>query len=160
MIATIKEVLPSQLSDCVRVIRESFEPVAKRFYLTELNCPTHTSFITVERLIFEAQNGVLMYALYDNDELSGFVALDKREGFAAVRHLCVLPCKQRQGYGSRLLELVSDKALELGYKKLSAAIIDADKLLKGFYQKAGYRETEKREFPQLPFTVCYMEKEL
>lgn len=157
---SIKEVLPSQLSDCAEVIRESFAPVAKRFYLTELNCPTHTSFITTQRLIFESQNGVLMYALYADDKLSGFVGLDKREGYAVVEHLCVLPMLQRQGLGTRLLDFVTIKAGEMGYKKLSAGIIDADSELKCFYKKAGYCETEKKELSHLPFTVCYLEKDI
>lgn len=156
----IDAVVPPQLTDCAGVIRESFAPVAERFFLTPENCPTHTSFITPQRLIFESQNGVLMYALYVDEKLSGFVGLDKREGYAVVEHLCVLPQLQRQGLGTMLLDFITVKAEQMGYKKLSAGLIDADTALKSFYERAGYRQAEKRDFPHLPFTVCYMEKDI
>lgn len=156
---TIREVQPSELGCCLQVIHKGFAPVAERFHLTEQSCPTHTSFIKLERLIFEAQNGVEMYGIYDGGEVIGFVGLDKREHEAVIEHLCVLPEKQRGGLGSKLMMFVCERAAQIGYHRISLGIIAADEGLKGFYERLGFIEESRRDFPHLPFTVCYMARE-
>lgn len=154
-----RQVIPSGLSECLEVIHKSFAPVAEEFHLTETNCPTHTSFIKLERLIFEASNGIDMYSLYDGEQMIGFVGLDKRESEIVIEHLCVLPERQGQGLGTRLMEFALQKSAEMGYRKVSLGIIDADDKLKRFYERLGFTEDCKRDFPHLPFTVCYMIRE-
>lgn len=155
----VREVKPSELSHCLEVIHKSFAPVAEEFHLTEINCPTHTSFIKLERLIFEAQNGVDMYGIYDGGSMIGFVGLDKREREIVIEHLCVLPEKQQCGFGTRLMEFAIERSAQMGYLRLSLGIIDADGKLKRFYERLGFREDGKRDYPHLPFTVCYMVRE-
>lgn len=159
METVIREVKPSGLGQCLEVIHKSFAPVAQRFHLTESNCPTHTSFIKLERLIFEANNGVDMYCLCDGEELIGFVGLDRRESEIVIEHLCVLPERQKQGLGTKLMEFALGKASQLGYSRVSLGIIDADEQLRRFYERAGFSVECTREFPHLPFTVCYMARE-
>lgn len=154
-----RQVMPAGLSECLEVIHKSFAPVAEKFHLTEINCPTHTSFIKLERLIFESGNGVDMYGIYDGGQMIGFVGLDRRESEAVIEHLCVLPERQGQGHGTRLMEFALERSAELGYRRVSLGIIDADEKLRRFYERLGFIEECKRDFPHLPFTVCYMIRE-
>lgn len=159
MYGKIREIKASELNDCLYVIHRSFAPVAGQFHLTELNCPTHTAFIKLERLIFESQNGVDMYAICEGEEMIGFVGLDKRENEIDIKHLCVLPERQNLSYGTRLMNFALEKASQLGYSRVTAGIIDANERLKQFYLRLGFKEECKRDLPHLPFTVCYLTKE-
>ena len=159
MFDIVRRVEASQLGECLEVIRRSFAPVAGQFHLTELNCPTYTAFITLERLIFESQNGVDMFGCYEDGALIGFIGLDKRENEVQIKHLCVLPEKQNLSDGTRLMTFAAEEAGKMGYRRICAGIIDANERLKDFYKKLGYTEIDKRSFPHLPFTVCYLVKE-
>ncbi len=159
MADVIRRIEQSQLGECLEVIHRSFAPVAGQFHLTPLNCPTYTAFITLERLIFESGNGVEFYGIYDGTELVGVVGLDRRENEVQIKHLCVLPEKQNMNFGTRLMEYAAREAAKMGYRRISAGIIDENERLKKFYMRRGYTEIEKRSFTHLPFVVCYMVKE-
>ena len=45
-------------------------------------------------------------------------------------------------------------------KKVSIAVIDKSIKLKQWYINYGFRETGKKEIKHLPFTVCFLEKEI
>ncbi|MBQ1234535.1 MAG: hypothetical protein IIX77_02795, partial [Oscillospiraceae bacterium] len=53
-------VTPGDFDAAVKVIRQSFATVAEAFGLTKENCPTHTSFITEDRLQRDWENNDLM----------------------------------------------------------------------------------------------------
>lgn len=156
---TVREVKPSGLSECLEIIHRSFAPVAERFHHTEINCPTHAAFIPLERLIFESQNGVDMLCICEGEKAIGFVGLDKRESELMIDHLCILPEKQGSGYGQKLMEHAFEWASQMGYTRISLNINDADKKLKDFFIKMGFKEDCKREISHLPFTLCFMIRE-
>ncbi len=43
---TIRKMANEELSQCVDVIRKSYETEAVAFGITEMNCPQHAAFIT------------------------------------------------------------------------------------------------------------------
>jgi hypothetical protein len=45
-----------------------------------------------------------------------------------------------------------------GGRKLSIGVVDENAVLKRWYAAQGFRETGRKRFPHLPFTVSFMEK--
>ena len=151
------------IPSCHAVITESFATVAKDLGLTIENCPSHPSFISLERIRASMENGVEYFGLFDNGRLIGNAALEKsgnEEGVMYLERLAVLPSFRHGGRGRRLLEYCADYAAGKGMIKVAIGIIDRHELLKNWYLRQGFMEIMKREFPHLPFTVCLMERKL
>ena len=55
-----------QLNICLDIIHRSFITVADEFGLTKDNCPNHTAFMTIDKLIRQYENGadMFLYQLY------------------------------------------------------------------------------------------------
>jgi diamine N-acetyltransferase len=58
------------------------------------------------------------------------------------------------------MNFATEKIKSLGGKWVSIALIDSNKVLKNWYVKQGFVETGIRDFPHLPFRVCFMKKQL
>jgi hypothetical protein len=59
-----------------------------------------------------------------------------------------------------LMDFASDRAKELGGKRISIGLIDSNIILKKWYGRQGYVVVEIKKFEHLPFDVCFMEKEI
>jgi len=148
-----------ELENSVKVIRKSFSTVAKDFGLTEENCPTNPAFITLERLENLHAQGAKSFALCDDDNQIGFVAVENADGTTYyLEKLAVLPEHRRQGHGKRMVEFVLAHVRKEKGEKVSIGIMDNNHRLKNWYKELGFIETGTRQFEQLPFTVCFMEK--
>ena len=66
---TIRKMANEELSQCVDVIRKSYETEAVAFGITEMNCPQHAAFITLDRLQMSAEWGYVFYGAFEDDEL-------------------------------------------------------------------------------------------
>ena len=58
------------------------------------------------------------------------------------------------------MEFATEKIKAHNGKWISIALIDSNTRLKNWYSKQGFKETGIRDFPHLPFRVCFMKKEL
>lgn len=69
----IKEIDKKDISECVKVIRESFAIVADEFGFTIENAPRFTAFATTEERLYWHLDGEhrSMYAFYDNGKIVG-----------------------------------------------------------------------------------------
>jgi ribosomal protein S18 acetylase RimI-like enzyme len=104
---------------------------------------------------------VLLFVLFSGDRQVGFVAIEKADNnLYYMEKLAVLPEYRHKGYGTRLVRFVLDYIKNKGGKKLSTGIIDEHTILKNWYKGMGFKEISTQKFPHLPFTVCFMEKEL
>lgn len=140
------------------IIRRAFATVARDYNLTRENCPAHPSFLTEERLQGEIERGLRIFVLEDNSCSVGVVGQRRLEdGNTALERLAVLPEYRHRGYGVQLVEFVCRLA---GSGKVSLQIIDEHTALKDWYTRLGFDVIEVRQFPQLPFSVCFMEKAL
>lgn len=72
----------------------------------------------------------------------------------------MLPSCKHKGYGEKLMRFAFDKIKGNGGKRVSIAIIDEHTVLKNWYKGLGFREISKKDFPHLPFIVCFMELDL
>ena len=154
----IREIYDGEgLGNSVRVIRDSFRPVAAEFGLTPENCPTHPSFITVERLDELRKREVKLFGLFLGETQVGFVAVEKaEEAIYYMEKLAVLPDYRHRGYGSRLVEFALDHARTGNGEELCIGVINEHTVLKEWYKSIGFQEVTSRKFDYLPFTVCYM----
>lgn len=154
---TTREDLPHSLS----VIRSSFNTVAVEMNLTIDNCPGHTAFTTMEKLL-DLHGKATCFGLYVDGTQIGFVAAEK-VGDGEIYYLdklAVLPDKRHKGYGAQLVMCVLGYAAGHGAKIVSLGMIDSHTVLKEWYRSLGFQEKGTRKFDHLPFTVCFMDLDL
>ena len=75
VIKMIRQIARDEIKVCVHVIRKSFGTVAQEFSLTKENCPGNASFMKVERIYKQYDEGRAMFAYLDNDIIVGFFHL-------------------------------------------------------------------------------------
>lgn len=158
----VKQILSHRgLISSANVIRKAFATVARDLCLNKTNCPTHASFITLDKLKELKQKGAQFFGLFTSRQQVGFVALEKvNNNLYYLEKLAILPALRHRGYGSMLVDHIVKQAKHLKAKSISIAIIDRHTILKNWYKKLGFRQTGKKDFAQLPFTVCFMEKKI
>jgi ribosomal protein S18 acetylase RimI-like enzyme len=155
----IKRVSPNIFDECAEVIRNSFITVADELKLTRENAPTNPAFIENDALNNMYEKKIDMFAVANEDECIGFVALEKAGNEVYyMERLAILPEYRHRGYGKRVLDFAVDFVRERKGKKISIGIINENEVLKNWYLSYGFIETETKMFQHLPFTVCFMEK--
>ena len=153
----INQVQRSELECCLSVIQKSFADIAIQFNLTRENCPNHTSFMTIQNLLYHWDNGFLMYGYYLDNANIGYVSLeDKGNAVFELRNLSILPEHRHKGYGKQLLIFCKAKVRELNGSSISIGIIEENTVLKNWYTENGFEHLGTKLFEHLPFTVGYM----
>lgn len=148
---------------CVRILNKSFGTVAHQFNLTRENCPTNAAFITVNDLIKKRNRNINYYLAYSGQAVIGFVATEKSSGNRDeyyIEKLAVLPAYRHRGFGKDLMEFAENKIKEAGGGNISIGIISDNRKLKDWYLSLGYVVNGFKQFRHLPFTVCFLSKEL
>ena len=103
---TIRKMANEELSQCVDVIRKSYETEAVAFGITEMNCPQHAAFITLDRLQMSAEWGYVFYGAFEDDELIACFAIENKDDSVYELHLfSVLPDKRYGGVEQSALNL-------------------------------------------------------
>lgn len=152
---------PSDFDVAVGIIQKSFGTVAEQLGLTKENCPTHTSFITEDRLQRDWENNDLMYILWDADIAVGYFSLHRESDTdVELNHVAVLPGMRHFGYGKLILDTAKTHAKEQGYKRMNIGIVEESTVLKNWYLKNGFVHDGTRKFDSLPFTVGFMHFDL
>ena len=154
----------SEFHDAAKLIRESFLTVAEEFNLTEENCPRYTAFsISAEELHKHLNWDWLMFGLYEDTRLAGYVSLSKSRENAdgyELHNLAVLPKYRHKGYGKELIKYCADKIKELGGNKITLGMIVENTRLKNWYIKNGFEHTGTKKFDGFPFTAGFMEMKI
>lgn len=159
----IKEVQQNELSECVKVICESFKTVADELGFTEENAPRFTAFATTEQRLNWHLNGEHrpMYVYYDYGVIVGYYSLLLQENRECeLNNVCVLPAYRHKGIGEKLLNHAFKIAREFGCKKMNIGIVEENVLLRKWYESFGFVHTGTQKFDFFPFTCGYMEKAL
>lgn len=159
----IKEVQQNELSECVKVIRESFKTVADEMGFTAENAPRFTAFATTEERLNWHLNGELrrMYAFCKDNLIVGYYSLllqDNNE--CELNNVCVLPEYRHKGIGKVLLNHAFQIAEETGCKKMNIGIVEENVVLRKWYEVYGFVHIGTQKFDFFPFTCGYMVKEL
>jgi ribosomal protein S18 acetylase RimI-like enzyme len=150
----------AMIADCVAVIREAFQTVADDFGLTEAQVPTNAAFLTIDRLRAAQMRGDRIFALTVAGRTVGSVSLraGATTGIVYLERLAVAPAFRHRGYGTALVEHSCAVAAADGATTVSVGIIDANTVLKRWYERNGFAVTVTRVFEHLPFTVCYLQR--
>ena len=105
--------------------------------------------------------GVVMFGLHCDGVQVGFVAVEKAtDDLYYVGRLAVLPSHRHRGLGRKLMDTACDCVSSNRGTTVSIGIIDKHAVLKKWYADYGFTETATRRFEHLPFTVCFMEREI
>lgn len=156
--AIIKEI-NDELEECAAVIRDSFITVADDFGITRENAPTNPAFAGADALVKMKEKGIDLYGVYEDSRCVGFVAIERADEYIYyMERLAVLPEYRHKGYGGMLLDFVFETVRNKGGTKVSIGIINKNTVLKKWYEKYGFAETDIKTFKHLPFDVCFMEK--
>lgn len=159
----IKEIDRNDLSECVKVIKESFATVADEFGFTEENAPRFTAFATTEDRLRWHLDGEHrpMYAYYDKGVIVGYYSLLMQENQECeLNNLSVLPTYRHQGIGEALLKHAFSIAKEQNCIKMNIGIVEENTVLRKWYESLGFIHTGTQKFDFFPFTCGYMEKGL
>ena len=149
------------LSEIVKVLQISHETVAKEFGFTIETNPTNNAFIEASTLKNQLNNGIELYALSLNSQLIGCIAIEKSKRASDtfyIEKVSVIPEQRNHGIGVQLMDFAVAKIKEAGGKNASIALIDSNTNLKNWYSSQGFIETGTKDFEQLPFRVCFMNK--
>ncbi|MDR2558836.1 MAG: GNAT family N-acetyltransferase [Oscillospiraceae bacterium] len=157
----VREITPEEIPQSAEIIRQSFKTVADEFGITEENTPTHGTFMKDEKLQSDFNAGIKMFGLFEWEKQVGFVAAETRDGENYyVEKLAVLPDYRHRRGGKDLMKAAEEYIRNAGGKLVSIGIIYENKMLLEWYKMLGYEETGTKNFPNFPFTVCFMKKEI
>jgi len=159
----ITEILADQdLSEVTEVIRRSFLTVAEELGLTRENAPTNPAFIGGDDLKKTLARGLRLFCMIREEAVIACVGIEpsNEKDVYYLERLAVLPEHRRRGIGSRVMEYALARIREHGGRRVSIGIIDDNERLKAWYKRQGFVEKGHKTFKHLPFTVCFMDKEL
>ena len=158
----IKEINKNEISECVSVIRKSFQTVADEFGFTIENAPRFTAFATtVERLFYQLEyEHRLMVAYYDDDgKILGYYSIQFLENNECeLNNLCVLPEARHKKIGEALIEDAVTRAKSNNCTKMKISIVEENKVLRHWYENHGFVHTNTIKYDFFPFTCGYMER--
>lgn len=150
-----------QLNICLEIIRSSFITVAEEFGITENNCPSHTAFMTIDKLQKQFDDGRPMFLFYQDAVSVGYFSLAKcSDEEWELNNLAVLPEYRHLGIGKAMVDCAIALVNNYGGNKISIGIIEENTKLKNWYLKLGFNHISTRKFEHLPFTVGLMELNL
>lgn len=150
-----------QLNIRLDVVRKSFATVAKEFGLTKSNCPSHTAFITMDKLEKQYDDGRPMFLFYQDDVPVGYFSLAKSsEEEWELNNLAVLPEYRRLGIDKTMVDYAITTVKNYGGNKISIGIIEENSVLKNWYLNLGFKHISTRKIEHLPFVVGFMELEV
>ena len=151
----------NQLNICLDIIHESFQTVADEMNLTKENCPSHTAFIPLEKLLASFENGNPMFLYQHQDKFIGYFSLSICNDSVELNNLAVLPEYRHLGIGKELVDYASDYSKDvLNANKIGIGIVEENTILKEWYKQIGFIHTGTKKFEHLPFTVGFMELQL
>ena len=157
VIKMIRQIERDEIKVCVGVIIKSFGTVAQEFSLTKENCPGNASFMKVEKLYKQYDEGRPMFAYLDNSIIVGYFSLRKNDGGSfELNNLAVLVEYRHKGYGREMIIFAMDKAREMGSNKMTIGLIEESMKLRNWYSSLGFIHTGTRRYKHLPFTVGFM----
>jgi GNAT superfamily N-acetyltransferase len=128
---------------------------------------THQSVEDTKKRISKGE----CYLVLENDIIVGTVTLNfpykthshpwyDKDDVTTFNQLAIEPNFQKQGIGSNLLDLIEQRAVEMGAKELSCDTASSALHLIDMYKKRGYREVGKVDWEITNYTSVILSKTL
>ena len=153
----------NDLKEIGLVLNKSHLTIANEFGFTKETNPTNNAFIDPDTLRDQLNKGIELYQMTVNNNIVGCIAIEKSHkeaGTYYIEKVSVLPEHRHNGYGIKLMEYASDLIKGRGGKVIAIALIEENTRLKEWYRQQGFNETAIKKFDHLPFTVCFMNKNI
>ncbi len=153
---TIQAARGEELAQCAQVIAAAFDPIAQTYGFR----PTAQLDALIGSLRDLPDPEDRVYSIWKGGTQVGCFVLARRdEGGYEITKLSVLPEHQRQGIGQQMLE----QAFELiGVRQGVAAVcavFNADRPVKQWLMKNGFREVVSGCVAGVPCAVCMLQKQ-
>jgi len=156
----IRHIERDEIKVCVQIIRNSFKTQAQEFSITKENCPGNATFMKIEKLYKQYEEGRPMFAYIDNANIVGYFSLKYNDGGSfELNNLAILAEYRSKGYGKEMIVFAMNKAREMGANRINIGLIEESTILKNWYIGLGFIHTGSRKFKHLPFTVGFMKIE-
>lgn len=153
--------LEIEMLESAKTISQSFMTVAKDFDISKKDCPRYAAYINHNKLKASRAKGDKLFGFYLNKKQIGFVSLEKATDTVwYLMKLSVLPEYRKNGYGEKLMDFVINHVKKNNGKLISTGVMDKNQKLKNWFKKFGFEEGSKRDYDHIPFTICFMEKEI
>lgn len=150
-----------QLNICLDIIHKSFQTVADELNLSKENCPSHTAFMPIEKLISQYKNDIPMFLYQYNECFVGYFSLSVNDDSVELNNLAVVPEYRHLGIGKELVDYaITYSKNVLGACKINIGIVEENLILKEWYEKSGFVHIGTKTFKHLPFAVGFMEIEV
>ncbi|MGN0528314.1 MAG: GNAT family N-acetyltransferase [Eubacterium sp.] len=150
-----------QLNICLDIVHKSFQKVADELNLTKDNCPSHTAFMPIDKLVSQFENNTPMFLYQYNGNFVGYFSLSVNDDNVELNNLAVLPEYRHLGIGKELVDYaIAYSKNTIGASKISIGIVEENSTLKEWYKKLGFVHIGTKKFEHLPFTVGFMETEV
>ncbi len=157
----IKVNAKEQLNICLDIIHKSFQTVADELNLTKDNCPGHTAFMPMEKLLVQFETDTPMFLYKHKNDCVGYFSLHVDNDNAELNNLAVLPEYRHLGIGKQLVDYAMTYSKDnLDAKKINIGIVEENAVLKDWYGQLGFVHKGTKKFKHLPFTVGFMEIEV
>jgi len=85
------------------------------------------------------------FAILDGQKLTGYALLQVLCDEGDILKIAVDPSSQRQGFGFALMRAMTDKARELGLKRLTLEVRASNSAAAALYQKSGFTVDGRRK---------------
>ncbi len=100
-----------QCKICVDIIRKSFATVAEEYHITMGNCPSHTAFLSLEKLKKKRNSGSFYFFYHLESIYVGcFTLTPCGNSQIELEHLAVLPAYRHQAIGGTMLQFAAQYA--------------------------------------------------
>ncbi len=155
------EATPGDAALVARMVRRAFRPQAAILGVNKVDHPYYAAFQTAARVRQRmAEGGQVVIAWRGEEPVGTLTYMRGRhhpdDGW--IERVAVLPEYRRRKYGEALMAHAEKRLRKLGAKKLRLAIVKQFDHLRRFYERQGYRATETKRYPGMPFEVEFMEK--
>ena len=153
----IKPITKSDLSDCLNILKMSYEDGAIRFSQTEENCPYRgRTRLPLSELEREISEGCQMYGYIHNNELVGFLSLIFADDVMGINDIAILPEYQNNGFGNALMRFSKEEAVKRKCKEIRLGMIDDNIQLKKWYEKHGFKTVSLVKYDLVTYNVGKM----
>ncbi len=153
---------PTDAALVARLVRRAFRPQAALLGLNKADHPYYAAFQTADKVRQRQAEGGQVLIAWLGDQPVGTVTYRRGrqhpdDGW--IERLAVLPEHRGRHLGKALMAQAEKRLRKSGAQTLRLAIVKQFDHLRRFYEKQGYRVTETKQHPGVPFEVQYLEKE-
>ncbi|MBR1926007.1 MAG: GNAT family N-acetyltransferase [Clostridia bacterium] len=154
----IKKATKKDLNECLDVLHQAYDIVAKNFNITAQNSPYRGNADLPYEEFLKAYKTNLIFCYKLESKIAGIINFEIKENICRIHDLAVLPSYQNQQIGTKILNFVIYFCKKEGIQKIKLGMIDDNKKLKKWYEKFGFKTIETIQYDKAPYLVGKMEK--